>query len=238
MPTVLRGRHRLEYRLQKTDRRKTLGLKVQRDGGVDVLAPHFVNHGHIRDFVTRKAAWILKRQDYFREMRKLHPPKELRNGESFPFFGRDYRLRFSNPNGAAASCRIEGDRLTMIAHRTDSAVVWQAVRDRYAELIEKRVRALIRRHSKALAVEPGRLNIVDQARRWASCAKNGDIRVSWRLAMMPLPVIEYVVVHELCHRKTHDHSPRFWRIVKSILPDYEKRRQWLRQNGAGAAFSI
>ncbi|MBI5244743.1 MAG: M48 family metallopeptidase [Elusimicrobia bacterium] len=57
------------------------------------------------------------------------------------------------------------------------------------------------------------------------------MRVNRRLSMMPMPVFEYVVAHELCHLKTHDHSLKFWRILKSVLPDYVKRQEWLRQSG-------
>lgn len=106
-----------------------------------------------------------------------------------------------------------------------------AIREFYTHLTRRRVETLVRKHSLALAVSPSGLAISNQEKRWASCSKSGGIRCNWRLSMMPAPVLEYVVVHELCHLKMHDHSPRFWRVVKSVLPDYEKRRQWLRANG-------
>ena len=238
MPIILQEGRRLEYRLRRTDRRKTIALRVQRDGGVEVRAPHFVNAAHVRKFVGGRAGWIAERQRYFSEMLRQHPPKELKSGESFAIFGRDHRLRLElRPGLKTPICRLDGGRFKVAidgkAGAASADVAWPAIREWYAALTEKKVHAVIRKHARALAVTPGELKIVEQASRWASCSKNGDIRCNWRLAMMPLPVLEHVVVHELCHLKMHDHSPRFWRMLKSVLPDYEKRRAWLRTNGPG-----
>lgn len=238
MPTT-----RLKYRLQRTERRKTLSLRVLRDGEVEVLAPGFVEADYVRRFVGRRAGWIADRRRYFSEMLRRHPPKELKNGESFPILGRSHRLRLENlPGLRAPHCRIEGRKLNIsingLAKETLTNVVGPAIREWYGALTERKVRAIIRKHTRALAVEPRNLKIVSQTSRWASCSKNGDIRCNWRLSMMPVQVLEYVIVHELCHLKTHDHSARFWRILKSVLPDYERRRQWLRQVGPGIATTI
>lgn len=86
MPILVHGKQRLRYRLHKTDRIKTLALRIHRDGVVDVRAPRFVDNEQVLRFVTRKAEWILDKQRYFAELRRKHPPKELKNGETFPLF--------------------------------------------------------------------------------------------------------------------------------------------------------
>nr|WP_255259871.1 M48 family metallopeptidase [Lentibacillus sp. CBA3610] len=72
-----------------------------------------------------------------------------------------------------------------------------------------------------------------QHKRWGTCTPDGYIYINWRLIMAPLRVFDYVIVHELTHLKIKDHSPAFWKIVKSILPDFEERKEWLRVNGMG-----
>jgi predicted metal-dependent hydrolase len=162
-------------------------------------------------------------------MRLRHPLKELRSGESFTVLGRHFRLRRAV---AVKAPRVEGRRLVVPA---DAG--WAELRTWYGALTRRRVEALLRRHAPALKVRPGAVRLADQTRRWASCDRDGGIRCNWRLAMMPPGIIEYVVVHELCHRIIRTHSPGFWRIVKSVLPDFEKRRDWLRDHGPGIAFS-
>lgn len=238
MPHIVHKKHRLTYRQYATGRRKTIALKVHRDGQVDVRVPRHISPTTIRRFVTRRADWILDKQRYFQELLRKHPAKEFRNGESFSVLGRNFRLRLERQPGLAAPfCLTDGQRLKVFIDGQNGESLKTAVRGTirawYSALTEKKARAVIRKHARALAVTPGKVIVTEQAKRWASCSKSGDIRVNWRLSMMPMPVFDYVLVHELCHLKTHDHSPKFWRILKSVLPDYEKRREWLRQQGPG-----
>ncbi len=231
-----------QYQLSVTRQRKTMALRVHQDGSVEVRAPHFLKQSQIRQFVAKRADWILERQRYFQELTQNYPAKEIQNGETFPLLGRNFRLRLERRPGLETPyCQAEDGRLKVfisgqVGDELKTAA-WGAIRSWYSGITEFKARAVIDRHAPALAVKPATLKIGDQARRWASCSKSGGIRCNWRLAMMPMPVLEYVVVHELCHLKTHDHSPGFWRIVKSALPDYEKRREWLRAWGPGLSRS-
>lgn len=241
MPTTIRGGRRLEYDLEKTSPRKTLSLRVHRDGRIAVKSPDHLHMDQVHDFVGRKSIWIAQRQRYFSEMMRRHPPKELKAGESFLLLGRNYRLRLDtgSPNSVPA-CRIDGRRLslTLPPDMSPADAAWPAMREWYSAVTKRRVFGAIRKHAPALAVKPGKIRVVDQSRRWASCSRNGDIRCNWRLSMMPAPVLEYVVAHELCHLRISTHSVQFWKLVKSLLPDFEKRREWLKEHGPGIAFSV
>lgn len=80
-------------------------------------------------------------------------------------------------------------------------------------------------------VNYGHVSIKDQKTRWGSCSGKGNLNFNWRLLMMPEPIMDYVIVHELAHRREMNHSPRFWKIVGEYIPDYQERRQWLKENG-------
>lgn len=86
-------------------------------------------------------------------------------------------------------------------------------------------------YAKLMGVSYGRITIRDQKTRWGSCSGKGNLNFNWRLILAPEEVLDYVVVHELAHRREMNHSPRFWAQVAAVLPDYQKRRQWLKQNG-------
>ncbi len=237
MPTILHQGRQLRYAVRRTPRKKTAALKIYPDGRVEMLSPRAMSLEDLRLFVSRRAKWIWERQDYFRNLTLKNPVKEIKSGETFPVLGRNFRLKLKREPGLKTPyCRRQGRGLEIwVDGQTGPALkdaAWRALREWYFELTEKSAKAAVHKYAKALAVKPQRLKIGDQSKRWASCSKSGDIRFNWRLSMMPISVLEYVVVHELCHLKTHDHSPRFWRVVKSLLPDYEKRRDWLRRCGA------
>jgi predicted metal-dependent hydrolase len=77
---------------------------------------------------------------------------------------------------------------------------------------------------------PASIRISDARRRWGSCTYNGGLNFSWRLIQAPLEIVDYVIVHELVHLRQHDHSKKFWDKVEALMPDYERRREWLRKN--------
>lgn len=86
-------------------------------------------------------------------------------------------------------------------------------------------------YAKLMQVSYGRISIRDQKTRWGSCSGRGNLNFNWRLILAPEEVLDYVVVHELAHRKEMNHSDRFWAQVAAVMPDYRKQRQWLKQNG-------
>ena len=77
----------------------------------------------------------------------------------------------------------------------------------------------------------GRITVRDQKTRWGSCSQTGNLNFNFRLILAPLEVLDYVVVHELCHRRQMNHSTQFWQEVAQVLPDYRKRKAWLTENG-------
>lgn len=86
-------------------------------------------------------------------------------------------------------------------------------------------------YAKQIGVAYTKIRIGNQKTRWGSCSSRGTISYNWRLIMMPEAIMDYVVVHELCHLKEMNHSVRFWKLVASILPDYQECREWLKKNG-------
>lgn len=227
---------RIEYTLLPSSGSKSISLRVLRDCSVVVRAPRHVSRAMVDEFVAKRAGWIIEKQEYFKRLLTVYPPKEFKNGESFEFLGRNLRLKLFRAVGRkTVECAAAGDRLKLYLDgqtgKEFKLVSGSAVRDFYSKHTGMRARVFVRKHAGALAIKPGRVLIVEQTKRWGSCARNGDIRLNWRLSMMPPAVIEYIVVHELCHLKVNSHSAKFWSILKSVLPDYENRRAWLRRHG-------
>ena len=102
-----------------------------------------------------------------------------------------------------------------------------ALADRAMQVIPEKVR----HYAPLVGVTWGRITIRNQKTRWGSCSAKGNLNFNCLLMLMPDEIVDYVVVHELAHRKEMNHSPAFWAIVEGVLPDYARRRQWLKENG-------
>ena len=96
-----------------------------------------------------------------------------------------------------------------------------------AEMLSARVHFFARQ----MGVSVSGITVREQKTRWGSCSSKGNLNFNWKLILAPPEILDYVVVHELCHLKEMNHSPAFWKEVEKVLPDYEKRRQWLKENG-------
>lgn len=228
-------REKINYALLPSKGNKTISIKINSEGNVIVRAPKFVIKEKINHLVSAKSEWILEKQKYFKMLKKLYLPKEFKSGESFCFFGRNIRLKINQTkNSDNPLCVLNSGRLNVFLSKPSLGKMgFNIVRKWYEEQTALIVENFINKHSPSLNVKPERIIMANQSKRWGSCSSNGQIRFNWRISMMPPSVIEYIVVHELCHLKAHNHSKKFWDIVKSVLPDYEIRRQWLCANGLG-----
>jgi predicted metal-dependent hydrolase len=98
---------------------------------------------------------------------------------------------------------------------------------------KERIASRVTFYAPKAGVEPGELAVRELGHRWASCSANGDLAFHWKCMMAPLTIIDYIVVHELCHLRERDHNTAFWNDVDKIMPMYAERKDWLRRHGAG-----
>lgn len=104
---------------------------------------------------------------------------------------------------------------------------YQKARERAKVVLEQKTRY----YASCMQVSYGRITIRDQKTRWGSCSGKGNLNFNWRLILAPESVQDYVVVHELAHRREMNHSPAFWKIVEQVMPDYRMQKQWLKEHG-------
>ena len=261
MPSLVHENKTIEYYLAPSKRRRSISMRVDRDSRVQVRAPKFTTTHYIEGFIKERINWIIKKQDGFKKLGSIHPAKEFKTGEIFPLFGRDLKLKIEKvtlppaqtqastdilpakgrrANGRArkqrkAICKLDGDYLKIfIGDKVDlkfKAMAARAMRDFYDLRLKSKAGDIIEKYSKVLDVNVSNLAIGNQKSLWGSCSRRGSIRLNWRLAMMPFDIMEYIVIHEVCHLKVHGHCSKFWKVVENLLPDYKERRKWLRQHG-------
>lgn len=102
---------------------------------------------------------------------------------------------------------------------------------KFRRLAEEKIRSRVAFFAEQVGVDYGKITIKDTKSRWGSCSFQGNLNFCWRLILAPEEVLDYIVVHELCHRLEMNHSARFWAEVRRVLPEYEKSKAWLKENG-------
>lgn len=134
-----------------------------------------------------------------------------------------------------ASCVIKLRNVPTQKEKTPSQKRLEAIYRKAArEYFPKRVS----HYAHMLGVTYGKISIRDQKTRWGSCSGEGNLSFNWRLILAPPDVLDYVVIHELCHRKEMNHSKEFWALVESLMPEYKERRKWLRENGKNLTLDV
>lgn len=233
---VMYGSQRIDYHVVESDR-KTVSLFVDPREGVIVKAPHEADISEIRKIITKKAPWILEKLKGVEELVRVPPEKEFVSGESYPYLGRNYRLKIDK-DGSKSDISLVGGRFVLSVYPSmdlekQARIVRTALVEWYKKHAEIRLTERVYMYASKVDAYPSRIIVKNQAKRWGSCTKNGSINFNWKIVMAPMSVVDYVVVHELCHLRESSHSPRFWILLRSVLPDYEQRRDWLRINGRG-----
>jgi hypothetical protein len=216
------------FSIERTSRRKTVAISVGHDG-VRVLAPHDLDDDRVMVIVRQKGAWLLRKRARYLELGGAAIPREFVSGETFHYLGRPYRLKVV-PEANAVLSRITARGASFVApvepHATPPirrAAVRGALRHWYRDRAKLHFPARAAVMAELLAIPPPRVRVVDQSKRWGSCDARGQIRLNWRLIMVPVPLIDYVIAHEACHTLEPNHSRRFWRSLETIMPDYEAR---------------
>jgi predicted metal-dependent hydrolase len=199
-------------------------LRVLDDDGLRVTLPWWGSKREARAFVESQAAWIARQ----RVRRAETPDRRWRAGDAVLVNGesRTLALEAPNPRGAVRC----GDQIVGTAPGADDLrpTVERWLRARAVRDLPGELSVLADAHAVAVT----RVSVRNQQSRWGSCSRRGTISLNWRLVQVPPFVREYVLVHELMHRRELNHSARFWRHVATACPRYLEARRWLRIEGA------
>ncbi len=228
--------HRVAYELRRS-RRRSIGFVVGAEG-LSVSAPRWVGQAEIEGALREKAVWILRKlQEQHERGRRLQAAKvDWREGITLPFLG-DTVVIVLDPHTTGAVLHTATDtlpgvpRLTLHLGLPQSAAPEQ-IRDAVQSWLQRQARRIFEERCalfcQRLGVRMKRLSLSSAATRWGSASTDGSIRLNWRLVHFALPVIDYVVTHELAHLREMNHSTAFWDVVRSALPGYEAARGALR----------
>lgn len=231
------GTTEIQYSISYKSNQKDVSLSVDLKNGVQVVAPEGLSEEKLHTIMLMKAPWIIRKKNELAEVAVSPFPKEFVSGEKFAYLGRHYKLKVHKNDNIRKPSLVfkQGKFISEVPKGYTDEEKKQKLQLLFKEWYIKHGKNKVEERSEIycpkMGLEPTSIKIKEQQKRWGTCTKEGAIYLNWRIIMAPMSIIDYVLVHELAHLKYPDHSNEYWRFIRSILPDYEQRKEWLRVNG-------
>jgi hypothetical protein len=231
------GETTLPYLLKRSFRRRTVAISIHPEQGLVVYSPARLSHRWLEEVLLKKARWILSKTREAADARAQAAELRWEPGQSLPFRGALHPLKVAH-DAAPAGVQLENGSLVLnlpleFPGSVTSDRIRQEIVGWYREQARRVLLGRVHHYQEAMGVRARNVRVKDQKRRWGSCSADGMLNFNWRLILAPPEILDYVVVHELCHLRLLNHSPAFWDLVGTVMPDYRARKTWLRQNSLG-----
>ena len=213
----------------RTDRKRSASIRLLGDL-VKVSVPMTLSDSRIRDLVTKRTPWIKNR---LREQsdRPIPAAREYVSGETVTYLGKNYRLKVLIGDQPSIKLRRGYVEATVTETDIDPKNTMRGLLERwYRSHAERRLGEKTVRLARVIGVNPSSVTVKNYKSRWGSCSPKGDISYNWRIILAPHSIVDYVVVHELCHMLEHNHSSKYWKHVERYVPNWRECREWLKHN--------
>lgn len=221
----------INIKVEKTDRRKTVSIFIERDGSVKVLAPSATSDEKIEEAVKAKQYQIFTKLAKWQELNQGKVNRKFVNGQSFLYFGRNYRLSIVEKQ--EVPLKLTKGFLTLDKNKLDKAE--EVFKQFYKEKGKKKIEERLKLIAEKFEHKPTSIKVMELQNRWASWTPKHGLNFHWKCAMASVPVIDYIITHEMVHLKYPNHSPEFWNELDKKMPDYKEYENWLKQNGVKMA---
>ena len=211
---------------------KSAAIEIDK-GIVKVTVPQNLSDYRVDELVKKRTIWIKKQLKIEAETPSLRP-KEYVNGETFSYLGRNYRLKCVDDE--TRDVKLKHGYLTVHLSKALKAnekeyFIKQSLKDWYQARALEKLKEKTKRYSSIIGVTPKSVNVKEYKARWGSCSAKGDISFNWRIIISPHHIVDYIVVHELCHLLEYNHGSKYWKQVGSVIPNYDECRNWLKVYG-------
>ena len=224
----------IDYQLLPGADRKTTDIVIERNGIVTVHPPKGFTPEQVDAVVESKRMWIYRNLAQWRDLNATAVVREWVNGETFFYLGRSYRLALVT--GQEDDLQLKEGRFCLkrsLIEQGGESAAKQAFESFYSAKGEMRLSQRVAYFAPKVGVSPSGTAVKALGYRWASCTKGNLLAFHWKCMMAPPKIIDYMVVHELCHLRLRNHSDAFWNEVDKVMPDYGERKMWLKKHGAG-----
>lgn len=221
----------IDITIEKTERRKTVSIFIERDGSVRVLAPLTASDEKIETAVRAKEYQIFAKLARWKELNQGKVAREFVNGQSFLYLGRNYRL--SIVESQDVPLKISGGFFQIDKKYLGRAD--KVFKDFYKEKAEQKIKERLILIEDKFQHRPTSIKVLDLQNRWASWTPNNGLKFHWKCVMAPVSVLDYIITHEMVHLKYPNHSSDFWNELDKKMPNFREHEVWLKKNGVKMA---
>lgn len=222
------------YQIIRKPNRKTSTIVIKDNNDIEVRVPARMPTRIIEQFIEQKQQWIKKKLRFNSEQRAPVVVRSFTDGERFDLLGEPLILTLQQ---GSRSTVIEDGKLLLTLPDPEPDKVRRQLIHWYRLQAKSYFTERCKIRSKEVGAEASHVGEKAYKSRWGSCHIDGRIYFNWRLIMAPVWVIDYVIIHELCHLIHHNHSRDYWQLVESVMPDYRHAKNWLKINGNSLLFS-
>lgn len=222
-----------------SDSSKTKYIKLVMDiSGLRVVKPPKANMDEVEKVLKAKSNWIYKHYLDFQTMKVDEYKRDWESGERVLYRGKKYNIRIFPHKEQITSVNFNGKRFEIFVNETAGendrkTLIENAFRRWYMRTAYESLKERLGYFCKITGLTYNTMKIKEQKTRWGSCSKKGNLNFNWKLIMSPQWVIDYVIVHEICHLRYLNHSKEYWSMVEMYMPSYKKAQEWLKKNGLG-----
>ncbi len=214
----------VRYSLKRSLRARRLRLEIRLESGLTVVIPRNFAFDRIEPFLYRKKQWITRK---LADCRTFQSMPQVSEADYVFYLGEKLRIIEQHNHSNTAYVHLERD--SIIIHPGINGDVEDLLRSWFIGRAKEFINMKAKHLSLDIGVRYGRITIRDARTRWGSCSKLGNLNFNWKLIRAPEPVIDYVIIHELCHLIYMNHSSKFWKLVGKYCPEYYRHRKWLKE---------
>lgn len=200
------------------------GIKVVIPAGMD-LEPE--------ELIEQKRDWIEKKQKKFNELRKRIPDRKFEEDEKWPYKGKKHLLKVN----ASDKSKVDDQKIVLPSRKVEKLGLKDVLEEFYRGEARNFIEEKVAQYTNKLGVQYDTLRIKNQKTLWGSCSSRNNLNFNWRLIMAPPDKAEYVIIHEICHLREPNHSPKFWQLLSEYCNNHEEKAQWLNDHSIELIFT-
>ena len=242
MPVYNIGSTEIEYTLERRNDIERRYIEIM-PSHVLVTVSNEDNDADVEQFLNRKERWLFDNTQRVNELaNRGHKIHRFITGVKIPYRGRRMKLTVTRKTTPDVEVIFRNGFIVSLPDyaigKAQDEIVEDALRLWMKRKIRKDVNEIVSRYTRKCGFTPKAIRIKDQKHLWGSCGKDGTINLNWHLIYAPKPVLEYAVLHELCHLTHRTHCDEFWLLVKKLMPNYEEHKLWLDKNEHMTSFNV
>ncbi len=209
--------------------RKTVSIQIKEKGHVLVKAPFGIKKTVLEEIIKKKEPWIIKNRDYI--IKEEKKKGKIEEGADLYYRGETYKLHLAHGKEKKAALDPIGHTILLTFQPEKEEEAKKILLSWYRKEAERIILERLAYYEAFFIKKPKKVLVKEQKKRWGTCTGDNKLYFNWRIVMVPPALLDYIVVHELCHMEEKNHGKAFWDSVERILPDYRERRNQLRKEG-------